>query len=53
MSHGPHYRLVLQLARRAAGALQVDDQMLSREDTDGLRYVATIAVRVHWFLLQY
>ena len=51
MSHGYHYGRVLQLARRAADTFWVDDQIPSQEDTDGLRNVATIAVRVHWFIL--
>ena len=51
MSHGFHYGRVLQIARRAADAFWVDDQIPSQEDTDGLRYVATITVRAHWFIL--
>ena len=51
MSYGTHYDRVLQIARRAADALWIHGQTLSREDTDGLRYVATIAVRVHWLVL--
>ena len=51
VSHGTHYGRGLQLARRAADFFWIHDQTLSEEDTDGLRYVATIAVRVHWFIL--
>ncbi len=51
MSHGFHYGRVLQIARKAADAFWVDDRRSSKEDSDGLRYVAIIAVRAHWFIL--
>ena len=51
MSRGTHYGRVLQLARKTADAFWIHDRTLSQEDTDGLRYVAAIAVRVHWCIL--
>ncbi len=42
---------VLRLSRGAAAAFWISDQTPGQEDIDGLRYVATVAVRVHWFIL--
>ena len=40
-----------QLIRTAAGVLRVGDWTLNRFDPDGLRYVATVSVWVHWFIV--
>lgn len=45
------YSRVVKLARRSVEAFWVSDQTSGRGDSDGLRYVATFAVRVHWFIL--
>ncbi len=50
MSHGSLYRRGLQLITRAANALRVNDWSLNQIDPAGLRYVATISVRGHWFI---
>ncbi|MCE2501713.1 MAG: hypothetical protein J4G13_12770 [Dehalococcoidia bacterium] len=34
-----------------ANAFRVTDWMLNQADPDGLRYVATVAVRLHWFYI--
>ena len=49
MSKGAYYSRGLQLAARAANAFRVTDWTLNQADPDGLRYVATVSVRVHWF----
>ena len=51
MPHGSHYNRVLQLASRATCALRVNDWPLNQTDPEGLRYVATISVRAHWFII--
>ena len=35
---------------KMADALRVTDWTLNRIDPDGLRHVATVSVRVHWFI---
>ena len=35
---------------KMAGAFRVTDWTLNRIDPDGLRHVATVSVRVHWFI---
>ena len=50
MPHGPRLSRGLLLVKGAVRTLWVDDQTLDRADTDGLRYVATISVRAHWFV---
>ena len=49
MSHGPRHSRGLRLAAKAANAFRVTDWTLNQIDPDGLRYVATVSVRVHWF----
>ena len=39
-----------QLLRTAAGVFRVSDWTLTRIDPDGLRYVVTVSVWVHWFV---
>ncbi len=51
MPNESHYTWVVRSARKTAEAIWIIDQSSSQEDTDGLRYVATVAVRVHWFIL--
>ena len=51
MPHGSHDSRVLQLVTKATDAFRVDDWTLSQIDPDGLRYVATISVRAHWFVV--
>ena len=45
-----HYNWVLRLVTKAAGAFRANDWTLSRIDPDGLKYLATISVRAHWFI---
>ena len=40
-----------QMIRAAAGAFRVSGWTLNRIDPDGLRYVATVSVWVHWFAI--
>ena len=49
MSHGPRHSRGLQLVAKAANAFLVTDWTLNQVDPDGLRYVATVSVRMHWF----
>ena len=49
MSQGPQGNRGLQLVARAANALRVKDWTLNEVDPDGLRYVGSVSVRVHWF----
>ena len=51
MPHGFHYSRVLQLITKPTAAFRVNDWALSQIDPDGLRYVATISVRAHWFVI--
>ena len=49
MSKGAYYSRGLHLAAKTANAFRVTDWTLNQVDPDGLRYVATVSVRVHWF----
>ena len=51
MPHGSHHNRVLQLVRKATVALQVNDWAFNQIDPDGLRYLAAISVRAHWFVV--
>ena len=51
MPHRSRHSGVLRLVARAAGALRVNYWTLDQIDPDGLRYVATISVRAHWFVI--
>ena len=51
MPDGYHYSRVLRLVTKAADAFRVEDWPLNQIDPDGLRYVATISVRAHWFVI--
>ena len=51
MPHGSHYSRVLQLVTKTTDAFRVEDWTLNQIDPDGLRYVATISVRAHWFVI--
>ena len=51
MPHGSLYNRVLQLATKPADAFRASDWMLSQTDPEGLRYVVTISVRGHWFVI--
>ena len=42
---------VLQLVTKATVAFRLNDWALNEVDPDGLRYVATISVRAHWFVI--
>ena len=51
MPHGSFYSRVLHLATKPADTFRANDWMLSQTDQEGLRYVATISVRGHWFVV--
>ena len=42
---------MLQLMAKATNVFRVTDWTLNRVDPHGLRYVATVVVRVHWFFI--
>ena len=44
-----HHSRSLQLVAKTATAFRVTDWTLNQIDPDGLRYVATVLVKVHWF----
>jgi signal transduction histidine kinase len=41
----------MRLAAKAAGVFRVNDLALDQIDPDGLKYVATVSVRAHWFIV--
>ena len=51
MPHGIHHSRALQLVKRAAATFRVNDWTLNQIDPDGLRHVATMSVRGHWFII--
>ena len=51
MPHGFHDIRVRQLVKRAAATFRVNDWTLNQIDPDGLRFVAIISVRAHWFMI--
>ena len=51
MPHGFHNVRVRQLVKRAAATFRVNDWVLNQIDPDGLRFVAIISVRAHWFMI--
>ena len=51
MPHGIHHSRALQLVKRAAATFRVNDWTLNQIDLDGLRHVATMSVRGHWFII--
>ena len=50
MSRGFPRSQGLKLVSKLVDAIRVSDWHLNQFDPDGLRYVATVSVRVHWFL---
>ncbi len=51
MPHGSHYSRVLQLVTKTTDAFRVNGWTLNQIDPDGLKYVATMSVRGHWFVI--
>ena len=51
MSNRIHQSQLLQLIARATNVFRVTGWTLNEVDPDGLRYVATVVVRVHWFFI--
>ncbi len=49
MSNRAYQGRGLRLVSKTANAFRVTDWTLNQIDPDGLRYVATVSVRVHWF----
>ena len=49
MSHESRHSRALQMVVKAANSFRVNDWTLNHIDPDGLRYVATVLVKVHWF----
>ena len=50
MSQVPYFGRRFQLVAKLAKAFRVTDGTLIQFDPDGLRYVTTISVRVHWLI---
>ena len=51
MPHGSQHSRLLQLVTKATGVFRVNDWTLNQIDPDGLRYLAIISVRAHWFIV--
>ena len=51
MSQAPRQSRGLRLIRAAARVFGMSGTTLMRLDPDGLRFVATILVRAHWFVI--
>ena len=51
MSNRIHQSQLLQLIAKATNVFRVTGWTLNEVDPDGLRYVATVVVRVHWFFI--
>ena len=51
MTHGSHCSRLRRVFTKAGDALQVNGWTLNQLDPDGLRYVATVSVRAHWFVI--
>ncbi len=51
MPHGSHNSRVLQLVTKTTDAFRVNGWTLNQIDPDGLKYVATMSVRGHWFVI--
>ena len=51
MPRGSLYSRALQLVRKATDAFRADAWAAKQIDPDGLKYVATISVRAHWFVV--
>ena len=51
MPHGSHNSRVLQLVAKTTAAFRVNGWTLNQIDPDGLKYVATMSVRGHWFVI--
>ena len=51
MPHGSHNSRVLQLVAKTTAAFRVNGWTLNQIDPDGLKYVATMSVRGHWFII--
>ena len=51
MTHGSHRSRLRRVFTKAGDALQVNGWTLNQLDPDGLRYVATVSVRAHWFVI--
>ena len=45
-----HHSRTARMAAKMANAYRITDWALNRIDPDGLRHVATVSVRVHWFV---
>ena len=51
VSNRVHQSQLLQLIAKATNVFRVTGWTLNEVDPDGLRYVATVVVRVHWFFI--
>ena len=51
MPHGSYTSRVLQLVTKTTDAFGVSGWTLNQIDPDGLRHVATMSVRGHWFII--
>ena len=51
MTHGSHRSRLRRVFTKAGDALQGNGWTLRQLDPDGLRYVAAVSVRAHWFVI--
>ena len=51
MPHGSHNSRILHLVTKTTDAFGVSGWTLNQIDPDGLRHVATMSVRGHWFII--
>ena len=51
MPHGFHNSRVMRLVTKATDTFRQNNWTLNQIDPDGLKYVATISVRAHWFMV--
>ena len=51
MPQGSQHSRLLQIVTKVTGAFRANDWALNQIDPDGLKYVATISVRAHWFVV--
>ena len=51
MPQGSQHSRLLQIVTKVTGAFRANDWALNQIDPEGLRYVATISVRAHWFVV--
>ena len=51
MAHGSRYSRIRHLAAKATSVFRLNDLALDQIDPGGLKYVATVLVSAHWFVV--